>query len=107
MTEASWIEASLMAVRMMAMRLKMMSLEKKFIKTSKFKNLSKSKKIIRSLDFLIPKTKLAFTKLRQAFLKAPIFHHFNSEYHIQIETDVLGYTISRVFSQLTLDNSGR
>ena len=38
--------------------------EKKVQKTSKSKNLSKSKKTIRSSEFLIPGAKLAFTKLR-------------------------------------------
>ena len=32
--------------------------------------------------FFNPKTKLAFTQLRQAFVEAPIFQHFNLEYHI-------------------------
>ena len=73
---------------------------------SKFKNLSKSKKTVRS-DFLIPGAKLAFTELRQAFFKAPILHYFNPEYHIRIETDVSGYAIGGIFSQLTSDNSGR
>ena len=41
------------------------------------------------------------------FLKAIIFHHFDLEYHIHIETDVLGHVINEVLSQLTSDNSGR
>ena len=73
---------------------------KKARKTSKSKNLSKSQKTVR-LDFLTSGAKLAFTKLRQAFLKAPILHHFDPERHIWIETDVSGYTISGVFIQLT------
>ena len=64
-------------------------------KTSK--NLSKSKKTIGS-DFFIPKARLAFTKLKQAFVKALILYHFDLECHIQVETDVLGYAISGVFS---------
>ena len=76
-------------------------------KSSKSKNLFKSKKTVRSLDFLTPGVKLAFTKLRQAFSKAPILHHFDLERHIQIETDISGYAIGGVFSQLTLDNLGR
>ena len=74
---------------------------KKVQKLSKFKNLSKSKKTI-GLDFLTPRARLAFTKFRQTFDKAPIFHHFDSEYHIQIETNASGYVIGVVFSQLTL-----
>ena len=67
---------------------------------------SKSKKSVGS-DFLTPGAKLAFTELRQAFLKAPILHHFDPERHIRIETDASGYAISGVLSQLTLDDLGR
>ena len=67
---------------------------------------SKSKKSVRS-DFLTPGAKLAFTELRQAFLKAPILHHFDPERHIRIETDASGYAIGGVLSQLTSDDSGR
>ena len=59
------------------------------------------------LDFFTPAAKLAFTKLRQAFLKASIFHHFDPECHIWIETDTLSYAIGEIFSQLTLDDLGR
>ena len=41
------------------------------------------------------------------FFKASIFYHFDLDRHIRIETDVLGYTISEVFSQLILDDLGR
>ena len=77
---------------------------KKARNSSKSKNLSKSKKTVGS-DFLTPGAKLAFTKLRQAFLKTPILHHFNPKYHIQIETDISGYAIGGVLSQLTSDDS--
>ena len=80
---------------------------KKVQKISKSKNLSKFKKTIGSLDFLIFKAKLTFTKLKQAFLKVPILHHFDPECHIQIEIDVSGYAIDGVLSQLTLDNLGQ
>ena len=80
---------------------------KKVQKSSKSKNLSKSKKTVRSSDFLTSGGKLAFTELRQAFFKAPIFHHFDLKHHIQIETNKSGYAISGVLSQLTLDNSGQ
>ena len=76
-------------------------------KRSKSKNSSKSKKTIRSLDFLTPGAKLAFTKLRQAFFKALILHHFDPKCHIWIETDALGYAIGEVLSQLISDNSGQ
>ena len=79
---------------------------KKGQKTSKSKKLSKSKKTVGSSNFLTPKAKLAFTKLRQVFLKVPIHHHFNPEYHSQIEMDVLGYALGRVLSQLTWNDLG-
>ena len=70
---------------------------KKVQKSSKSKNLSKSKKTI-GLDILISGARLAFTKLRQAFVKALIFYHFHLEYHIWIEIDSSGYTNSRIFN---------
>ena len=56
--------------------------EKKVQKTFKSKTLSKSKKTVGSLDFFTLGTKLAFTKLKQAFFKASILHHFDPEHHI-------------------------
>ena len=73
----------------------------------KSKKLTKSKKAVRSSDFLTPRAKLAFTKLRQVFLKAPILHYFDLKLHIRIEIDVSSYAIGEVFSQLTLDNLGQ
>ena len=81
-------------------------IEKKVQKLFKSKNLSKSKKTVGS-DFLTSGAKLAFTKLRQVFVKAPIFHHFDLKRHIWIETNISGYAISKVLSQLTLDDLGR
>ena len=75
-------------------------------KFSKSKKLSKFKKILRS-EFLTPKAKLAFIKLRQVFVRAPILYHFDSKHHIWVETDVSGYAISEVLTQLTLDNSSQ
>ena len=77
---------------------------KKGWKTSKSKNSSKSKKAVGPSDFLTTGAKLAFTELRQAFLKAPILHHFDPERHIRIETDVSGYAIGGVLSQLTSES---
>ena len=54
-----------------------------------------------------PRAKLAFTKLKQTFLKAPILYHFDPEHHIRIETDASGYAIGKILSQLTLDDSGQ
>ena len=51
--------------------------------------------------FLTSDAKEAFNRLRQAFTKAPILRHFDPECHIRIETNVSGYTIGGVLSQLT------
>ena len=79
---------------------------KKVQKLSKFKNLAKSQKMVES-EFLTPRAKLAFTKLRQAFVKAPILYHFDPEGHIRIETDASDYAIGGVFSQIILNDLGR
>ena len=41
------------------------------------------------------------------FLEAPILNHFDPECHIQIEMDALGYIISGILSQLTLNDLGQ
>ena len=64
---------------------------------------SKSKKTVIS-DFFTLGAKLAFSELRQGFLKAPIPYQFDPERHIRIETDVSGYVIGGVLSQLTSDD---
>ena len=71
----------------------------------KSRNLSKSKKT--ESDFLTSRARKAFTKLRQAFIKASILHHFDKERHIWVETDASGYVIGRVLSQLTSDDLGQ
>ena len=72
-------------------------IRKKVQKLFKSKNSFKSKKIIGS-NFLTPRVKLAFTKLRQVFLKVLILHHFDLERHIRIKTNALGYAIGGVLS---------
>ena len=57
--------------------------------------------------FLTSGARKVFTKLRQAFIKASILHHFDLEYHIRVETDNSGYVIGRILNQLTSDNLGR
>lgn len=52
-------------------------------------------------DFLISGTKQGFLQLWKAFIEAPILRHFHPESHICIETNTLGYGISRVLSQVT------
>ena len=53
--------------------------------------------------FLTPNAKIAFNCLWLAFIKAPIFWHFDLEYHIQIEIDALSYAISRLLNQLIFE----
>ena len=78
--------------------------KKNYSKTSKFKKLFKPKKKIGSLDFLILRARLVFTKLRQAFVRALILYYFDPECYIQIKTNALCYAIDGVFSQLISDN---
>ena len=66
--------------------------------------MSKSKKTVGFLDFFIFRAKLVFTKLRQAFVKAPIIHHFNLKHHIQIKIDESGYIINRILNEQVLDD---
>ena len=79
------------------------------IKTTKSKILVKSKnhEFPKSrpeeagTGFFTPEARLAFIQLRQAFVKALIFHHFNLKSHIRIETNLSGYTIDGILSQLS------
>ena len=82
-------------------------IRKKDQKLSKSKKSSKSKKAIKFSDFFTSKAKLAFTKLRQAFVKAPILYYVNLKCHIQIEIDILGYAFNGVLSQLILHDLGQ
>ncbi len=84
-----------------------MAKSKKWIRTeksevSRAKNLSSQSRL-----FLTSEARKAFTKLRQAFVEAPILNHFDPERHIRIETDVSGYTIGGILSQLTSNDSGQ
>ncbi len=79
---------------------------KKWIRTKKAEA-SRTKNLGQSGLFLNADARKAFTKLKQAFLEAPILNHFDPERHIRIETDVSGYAIGGVLSQLTLDDSDR
>ena len=51
-------------------------------KRKNYQKTSKSKKTVGFSDFHTFKTRLSFTKLRQAFVKASIFYHFDLECHI-------------------------
>ena len=55
-------------------------------------------------NFLTSDAKKAFNHLWLAFIEAPILRHFDLKSHIRIETDVSGYAIGRVSSQLNLDS---
>ena len=55
--------------------------------------------------FFIIDARRTFTKLKQAFVEAPILNHFDLEHYIQIVTDALSYTIGEILSQLTLNDS--
>ena len=55
-------------------------------------------------NFLIPNAKKAFNYLQLAFIIALILRHFDPECHIRIETNISGYIIDRVLSQLNLDS---
>ena len=55
-------------------------------------------------DFLTSKARLAFIKLKQAFIEILIFHYFDSKYYIRIEINIFRYAMGRILSQLTLDN---
>ena len=65
-----------------------------------------SNNLNKAIGYLTPKAKLAFTQLRKTFTKALILRHFDSECYIWIETDASSYAISRILSQLALDNVG-
>ena len=65
-----------------------------------------SKNLNGIMDYLTPNARQSFTQLKQTFIKALILQYFNLKCHIQIETDILIYVISRILSQLTLNNLG-
>ena len=69
----------------------------------KFKNhdFLKSRTEEAGTGFLTLKARLALTKLRQAFVEAQIFHHFDPESHIWIKTDASSYAIGNGFSQMS------
>ena len=60
-----------------------------------------SKNLNGATGYLTPDARRVFTQLRQAFNDALILWHFNPQCHIRIETNVSGYVIHAVLSQLT------
>lgn len=75
----------------------------------KISDLAKTKKLnfIKTnpskMYFLPSKAKEAFIHLLKDFTKVLILRHFNLKQHIYIETNTLGYTITRVLNQMTFD----
>lgn len=55
-------------------------------------------KITYNFSFLTVAAKLVLILLKQAFIKASIFHHFDLERYICIETNAFGYAIDDIFS---------
>ena len=60
-----------------------------------------SKNSNKIIGYLTPNARWAFIQLRQAFIKALIFQHFDLKCHIRIKSDASGYAIGRVLSQLS------
>ena len=52
---------------------------------------------------LIHKAKKLFIYLQKTFIKILILKHFDSKYYIHIKTNIEGYVIGRLLSQMTLD----
>ena len=73
----------------------------KFKKLSKIGNLPNFDAKKASLSFLTLEARPIFNHLQLTFIEAPILQYFDPEYHIWIETDVLGYAIGGVLSLLT------
>ena len=65
-----------------------MTKSKILVKSKNYDFPSNSRNMEAGLGFFTSKTSLAFIKLRQAFIEAPILHYFNLKCHIKIETDI-------------------
>ena len=70
----------------------------KILVKSKNHDFPKSRNEEAETGFFTPKARLAFTQLRQAFVKASIFHHFDLKNHIRIEINVSSCVIKGVLS---------
>ena len=77
---------------------------KKSWNPSKSKNLSKSKKI--ESGFFPSGARIAFTKLRQVFIKTLILYYFNPKRYIWLKTDTSGSAMGVVLIQLISNDSG-
>lgn len=56
------------------------------------------------MRFRILEARVVFNYLRKPFPGILILHHFDLERHIQIETDVFGFVIGIILSQLTSEH---
>lgn len=65
-----------------------------------------SQNLIRA-DYLIFRAKKNFNFLWNAFIKAPVFHHFDLEHHIYITINVSNYGIGKDLSQLITNFLGQ
>lgn len=54
--------------------------------------------------FSISGTRQVFSKLKQMFLEVLILNYFDLKPYIYVETNVFGYVICGIFSQLNFDN---
>ncbi len=72
-------------------------------KSAKSKNLDFANAKSSEADFLTSEVKKAFIYLRKAFTKALILYYFDIKRYIHIKTNVLGYTIGRILSQMISD----
>ena len=72
--------------------------ENKIVKKSLFKNLNGV------VSYSILNARKNFIQLGEIFTKALILEHFYQGCHIWIKTNILGYAIDKLLSQLILDN---
>ena len=70
-------------------------------KLSKNENSTNFDTIKTGQKFLTFDARIVFNHVWLAFIQVPILQHFDLEYHILIGTNVLGYVIDKVLSQLT------
>ena len=67
-------------------------------KLLKSRNLSNFDAIKAGPSFLTLNAKTTLNHSWLAFIKIPIFYHFDPKYYIQIETDIIGYAIGEVLN---------
>lgn len=65
--------------------------------------LANKKKILQN-RFFFSDAKLVFIKLKQTFIKVFIVYYSDLKYYIQMKTNKLSNAISKIFSELTLNN---